>query len=65
MSGSRFHAPATIGWIAETREFHLHNDHVSYVMRVLENGTLGQLYFGSAIAPGETLIFVVDLLAVS
>ena len=31
---------------AERREFHLHNDRISYVMRVHENGALGHLHFG-------------------
>jgi alpha-galactosidase len=35
-----------IEWNQESREFHLRNDRVSYVLRVLENGWLGHLYFG-------------------
>ena len=30
----------------ETKIFHLCNDAVSYIMMVLPNGHLGQLYFG-------------------
>jgi alpha-galactosidase len=44
----------TIEWSAETREFHLRNDHVSYVIRVLENGSLGHVYFGAALAEGKS-----------
>lgn len=43
-----------IEWSAETREFHLRNDHVSYVIRVLENGSLGHVYFGAALAEGKS-----------
>ena len=46
--------PATIEWIAETREFHLRNDRVSYIVRVLENGSLGQLHFGPVLAAGTS-----------
>ncbi len=33
-----------------TRVFHLRNEHLSYLIRVLDNGTLGHLYFGSPLA---------------
>ena len=36
------------------REFHLHNDRISYVMRVHENGSLGHLHFGAALAAGRS-----------
>jgi len=39
-----------ITWSPETREFHLHNDLISYVMRAHENGALGHLHFGAALA---------------
>ncbi len=32
------------------REFHLYNDKLSYIIKILENGHLGQLYFGARIA---------------
>ena len=35
---------------ATSRTFHLRNEKISYVMRVLENGTLGHLYFGGSLA---------------
>ena len=34
-----------IEWSAEVGEFHLRNDLVSYVVRVLENNWLGHVYF--------------------
>lgn len=43
-----------IEWSAETREFHLRNDQVSYVIRVLENGSVGHVYFGAALAEGKS-----------
>ncbi len=33
-----------------TRVFHLRNKHLSYLIRVLDNGTLGHMYFGSPLA---------------
>ncbi|MFL5642007.1 MAG: alpha-galactosidase [Chloroflexota bacterium] len=38
-----------IHWSSDAREFHLLNEHISYVMRVNEDGSLGHLYFGSAL----------------
>jgi alpha-galactosidase len=43
-----------IEWSAEAGQFHLRNDLISYVVRVLENGWLGHLYFGSALAEGKS-----------
>ncbi len=33
----------------QTREFHIFNNNISYVIKVLRNGQLGQLYFGKKI----------------
>ncbi len=35
-----------ISWSAERSEFHLHNDQISYLMRVHDNGALGHLHVG-------------------
>jgi alpha-galactosidase len=43
-----------IEWDAGTRQFHLRNDHISYVIGVHENGALGGLYLGPALAPGRS-----------
>jgi len=43
-----------IAWSPETRELHLHNGRISYVMRVHDNGTLGHLHFGGALDPGRS-----------
>jgi alpha-galactosidase len=46
-------------WDPDTREFHLRNDHISYVGRVLENGWLGHLYFGPALAGSRSYAHLV------
>ena len=43
-----------ISWSPERREFHLHNDRISYVMRVHENGALGHVHLGGALAPDRS-----------
>src|SRR5512135_128898 len=40
-------------WDAETRELHLHNDRLSYIVRVLEDGSLGGEYVGAALGEGS------------
>jgi len=35
---------------AQSRTFHLRSDQASYLIRVLENGTLGHLYYGGPLA---------------
>ena len=48
-----------IEWSPENREFHLHNDLVSYIVRVLENRWLGHVYFGAALAEGRSYAHLV------
>ena len=43
-----------IDFLRESREFHLRNDRISYLLRVHDNGTLGHLAFGPALAPGRS-----------
>jgi alpha-galactosidase len=38
----------------EAREFHLHNDSLSYIICVLEDGRLGGLHFGAPLAEGRS-----------
>lgn len=39
-------------WFEErTKEFHLYNDSISYIFKVLENGSLGHIYFGKRLRP--------------
>lgn len=44
------------------KEFHLTNGKISYIMTVLRNGQLGQLYFGSAIREREDFSHLLELL---
>lgn len=37
-----------------SKQFHLYNDHISYVMELLENGQLGNLYYGKKIKDRES-----------
>lgn len=46
----------------EKKEFHLTNGKISYIMTVLRNGQLGQLYFGSAIREREDFSHLLELL---
>jgi alpha-galactosidase len=49
----------TIEWSPEAREFHLRNERISYVIRVLENGWLGHLYFGTRLTEGRSYAHLV------
>ena len=46
-------------WTADTREIHLHNGLVSYVLRVFEDGSLGHLAFGGPLDPGRSYAHLV------
>ena len=43
----------SIAYHESTKTFHLTNGQISYIMKVLPNGALGQLYFGKAIQIGR------------
>ncbi len=43
-----------IEWRQEDGQFHLHNGRVSLVLRVLEDGSLGHLYFGGSLPAGRS-----------
>jgi alpha-galactosidase len=43
-----------IAWSADGREFHLRNDLISYAVGVNPNGSLGNRYFGPALAADRT-----------
>jgi hypothetical protein len=47
-------ASMPIEWDADARPLHLHNAAISLVLRVLENGALGQLHLGTPLAPGRS-----------
>ena len=44
-----------------TREFHLFNESVSYIIGVLKNGQLGQLYYGKRIHERESYEHLLEL----
>ena len=44
-----------------TKTFHLTNGAVSYLMKVLPNGALGQLYFGQAIRDREDFDHLLEM----
>lgn len=45
-------------WHEKTRQFHLYNDEISYIMCVQPNGEMGQLYFGSRIHDREDFSYL-------
>lgn len=42
------------------RTFHLYNDQISYILTVLPNGQLGQLYFGKAVRDRDDFSFLLE-----
>lgn len=42
-------------------EFHLYNDNISYIMKILKNGMLGQLYFGARVPEYQEYDYLVEL----
>ena len=46
---------------SDTKIFHLYNDTISYLMMVLRNGQLGQLYFGKKIRDKEDFSYLLEL----
>ena len=44
----------------KAQEFHLQNESVSYIMKVLKNGQIGQLYYGSAIPDKEDFGYYIE-----
>lgn len=43
-----------------TKTFHLYNDNISYIMCVLENGHMGQLYYGKRIHDKEDFSYLLE-----
>lgn len=43
-----------------TKEFHLYNQNISYLMKVLRNGQIGQLYFGKRTAFREDYGYLIE-----
>ena len=47
----------------ETKIFHLCNDAVSYIMMVLPNGHLGQLYFGRRVNTDKDYSYLLEMMS--
>jgi alpha-galactosidase len=43
-----------VEWDAGARQLHLYNERLSYLVRILEDGSLGQLHFGPSLAEGRS-----------
>ena len=44
----------------KTQEFHLYNDEISYLMKVMRNGQMGQLYFGKRVPQKEDYDYLTE-----
>jgi alpha-galactosidase len=44
----------------QSREFHLYNDQLSYIIKVLKNDQLGQLYFGKRVVDRDNHDYLVE-----
>ncbi|XBX04156.1 glycoside hydrolase family 36 N-terminal domain-containing protein [Enterocloster clostridioformis] len=44
----------------QTKEFHLYNDSISYIIKVLRNGQMGQVYFGNSIPDKEDFSYFIE-----
>lgn len=44
----------------DTKEFHLFNDKVSYIMQILDNGQIGNLYFGGKITHKSDFSYLLE-----
>ncbi len=45
----------------KAREFHLFNDHISYIITILDNRQLGQLYFGKRLTDRDSFGHLLEL----
>lgn len=43
---------------ADSQQFHLYNDQISYIMQVMDNGQLNNLYFGKTIKDRESFSYL-------
>lgn len=51
---------ATIKFHQSSKTFHLYNESISYILCVLENGQLGQLYYGKRIHDKEDFSYLIE-----
>lgn len=45
-----------IQYCESTKEFHLYNDHISYIFHIMQNGQLGHLYFGKRVRTEQSYV---------
>lgn len=45
----------------DSKEFHLYNDKISYIFKILDNEQLGQLYFGKRIKDKDSFGYLLEL----
>lgn len=43
-----------------SKEFHVYNEQISYIIKVLENGQLGHVYFGKHLTDREDFGYLVE-----
>ncbi len=51
----------SITYHERSKTFHLYNDAISYIMMVMKNGQLGQIYFGKRIHDKEDFSYLLEL----
>lgn len=44
----------------DSQEFHLYNDKISYIIKVLKNGQLGHIYYGKAITDRDDFGYLIE-----
>lgn len=44
----------------KTQEFHLYNEEISYLIKILRNGQPGQLYFGKKVPLKEDYGYLIE-----
>ena len=49
-----------IAFNENTKEFHLYNNQISYLMKVMRNGQMGQLYFGKRVPQKENYDYLTE-----
>lgn len=45
----------------KTGEFHLYNENISYLMKILRNGQMGQLYFGRKVPQKNDYGYLIEI----
>lgn len=50
----------SINFNNKTKEFHLSNNNISYIIKILRNGQIGQLYFGKKIKHKESYSYLLE-----